>query len=45
MRRRHISAHGRIWLVLAVLLPAILVAALLARQGGPADPPLRISAP
>ncbi len=45
MRRRHISAHARIWLVLAALLPAILVAALLARWTGPAEPPVRISAP
>jgi hypothetical protein len=45
MRRRHISAHARIWLLLAALLPAILVLALVARGDGPAEAPRRLSAP
>ena len=43
MRRRHIITHGRVWLLLAVLLPGILFAALLARQDGPAEAPVRLS--
>ena len=45
MRRRYISLHGRIWLVLAVLLPSILLTAALARQNRPAETPVRIAPP
>lgn len=39
-------AHRRIWLLLAVALPAIVVAALSLRQNGPREaPPVRLSAP
>ena len=46
MRLRHRSAHLRIWLGMAVLLPAILLGAVALRlAGGPADPPQRIAPP
>ncbi len=45
MRRRHISWHGRVWLVLALLLPGILLASVLARQDRPAEAPVRIAPP
>jgi hypothetical protein len=45
MRRRHRAAHGRIWLVLAALLPVLLLGALALRQNGPTEvPPLRLPA-
>ncbi len=37
MRRAHRTAHSRIWTVLAVLLPAILIASMLVRQNGPLE--------
>jgi hypothetical protein len=45
MRRGHRHAHRRIWLALALLLPAILLGGVLLRQTGPADPPVRIAPP
>lgn len=45
MRRRHILFHVRIWLALALLLPAILLASLFARQDRPAEAPRRIAPP
>jgi hypothetical protein len=46
MRRRHRAAHARIWLVLAVLLPTALIAALALRQSGPGErPAVRLEAP
>ncbi len=46
MRLRHRSLHLRIWLGMAVLLPAILLGALTLRlAAGPADPPQRIAPP
>jgi hypothetical protein len=46
MQRRHRSAHRRVWLLLSMLLPALLLAALAFRQNGPAEsPPIRLSEP
>jgi hypothetical protein len=46
MKRRHRIAHGRIWLVLGVLLPATLAVALLGRQPRDIDAPVvRLSTP
>jgi hypothetical protein len=46
MRRRHRIAHRRIWLVLAVLLPAILIIAMTIRRDGPFETPaIRLAAP
>lgn len=46
MQRRHRSAHRRAWIMLSVLLPALLLAALAFRQNGPAEaPPIRLSEP
>lgn len=46
MRRRHRIAHRRIWLVLAVLLPAILIIAMTIRRDGPFEAPaIRLAAP
>ncbi len=46
MQRLHRQAHARIWMVLALLLPAIIVLALVIRQNGPTEaPPVRLSAP
>ena len=39
MQRRHRAAHRLIWLVLAVLLPAILIGAISARRNGPIEAP------
>lgn len=39
MRRGHRTAHARIWMVLAVALPAILIGAMILRQGGPLERP------
>ena len=46
MRRRHRSAHRRVWMLLSALLPALLLAALALRQNGPAEaPPILLSEP
>ena len=46
MQRPHRRAHARIWMVLAVLLPAIIVLALVMRRNGPTEaPPVRLSPP
>jgi hypothetical protein len=45
MRTRHRRVHLRLWLALAVLLPAILLGGAALRQWRPADPPLRLSPP
>lgn len=46
MQRRHRSAHRRAWLLISVLLPALLLAALAFRQNGPAEAPaVRLSEP
>lgn len=37
MQRRFRTAHSRIWTVLAVLLPVMLIAALAMRQTRPVD--------
>lgn len=39
MQRRHRAAHRVIWLVLAVLLPAILIGAMSVRRNGPIEAP------
>lgn len=39
MRRRHRTAHARIWMVLAILLPSVIVAAMVIRQQGPTEAP------
>jgi hypothetical protein len=44
VQRPHRRAHARIWSALIVLLPLVLIAALLMRQSGPGDPPVRLSA-
>ena len=44
--REFTAAHGRIWVVLAVVLPLVMVGALALRQNGPTEaPPVRLSAP
>jgi hypothetical protein len=46
MRRRHRDAHRRIWLLLAVLLPVLLVGAMSIRRDGPFEAPaIRLIAP
>lgn len=46
MRRRHQVAHRRIWLLLAILLPAILIVAMSIRRDGPFEAPaIRLAAP
>jgi hypothetical protein len=45
MPRRRRAAHLRIWLALAAVLPAILVAALLHRAPADAPAALRLDAP
>jgi hypothetical protein len=45
MQTRHRRVHLRIWIGMALLLPAILLAGFVLRQSGPADPPVRIAAP
>ena len=37
MQRRHRTAHARMWIALAIFLPAILIAALAIRQHGPTE--------
>jgi len=39
MQRRHRNAHARIWVILALALPAILIAAFAIRQVGPNEQP------
>jgi hypothetical protein len=39
MKRRHLSAHRTIWLVLAGLLPAVVVLSLMLRPIGPTESP------
>lgn len=45
MQLRHRRAHLAAWCGLALLLPAILVAAAVLRLGTPAQAPTRIAAP
>jgi hypothetical protein len=45
MQTRHRRAHLRIWIGLALLLPALLLGGLALRQSGPADAPVRIAPP
>lgn len=46
MRRAHRNNHARIWMVLVIVLPAILIAAMVLRQQGPTETPaVRIEAP
>ncbi len=46
MQRRHRAAHLRIWLVLAIALPTVLLLALAVRRNGPDEtPPVRLSPP
>ena len=37
MRRRHRTVHYRVWIVLGVLLPLLLVATLALRRNGPTE--------
>ena len=39
MRRRHRGTHRVVWLLLAGLLPAIIVASLVLRPVGPTEAP------
>ena len=39
MLRRHRTAHAYMWKVLAIFLPAMLIAALAIRQHGPTEKP------
>jgi len=45
VRLRHRRLHLRVWLALALLLPAILLGGLALRQDGPADAPVRLAHP
>ncbi len=45
MQRPHRAAHARIWTVLVILLPVILIAAMAVRQTGPIERPARLLAP
>jgi hypothetical protein len=46
MRRGHRRAHRVIWLMLAVMLPAVLLAALAVRPTGPTEAPqIRLAPP
>jgi hypothetical protein len=46
MRRRHRAAHRRIWFVLAVMLPILVLAGVALRPSGPEDaPPVRLAPP
>ena len=42
MKRRHQRWHLRIWMALAVLLPALLLIPVLQRQARPLEPPLQL---
>jgi hypothetical protein len=37
MRRRHRAAHFRVWIVLSVLLPLLLIGTLALRRNGPIE--------
>jgi hypothetical protein len=37
MRRRHRFAHFRVWIVLSVLLPLLLIGTLALRRNGPIE--------
>ena len=39
MRRRHRAAHRRIWMVLAIVLPAVVLGALVPQPDGPREAP------
>ncbi len=43
MKRRHQRWHLRIWIALAILLPAFLLVTGLQRQERPIEPPLQLS--
>jgi len=46
MQRRLRRAHRRIWIVLALLLPLLLLGALALRQGDPREAaPIRLTEP
>ena len=46
MRRRHRAVHRRVWQVLAVLLPLLVLAAVAWRPTGPTQaPPVRLAPP
>jgi hypothetical protein len=46
MRRAHRTAHRRIWALLAVLLPAVLMLSLVARRTGPLEfPSIQLAPP
>jgi hypothetical protein len=46
MRRRHRAMHRTVWVILAVLLPAILIGAMSIRRDGPTEAPaIRLAAP
>jgi hypothetical protein len=46
MQRRHRRAHRRVWIVLALLLPLLLLGALALRQGDPREAaPVRLAEP
>ena len=46
MQRRHRSLHARIWMVLVVVLPAIVLTSLLIRKRLPLDAPaIQLSPP
>ncbi len=46
MRRRHRTAHRRIWFVLAVVLPLLVLAGVALRPSGPDEArPVRLAPP
>ncbi|HEX3350283.1 MAG TPA: hypothetical protein VHS58_19510 [Acetobacteraceae bacterium] len=46
MRRRHRAVHRRVWPVLAVILPLLVIAAVVFRPAGPTQAPaVRLSPP
>jgi|GEM_PF-4718182 len=45
MRLRHRRAHAAAWIALAVLLPALLVAAFALRDGPATEPPRQLAPP
>ena len=46
MRRRHRAAHRKVWMILAVLLPVILIGAMSIRRDGPFEAPaIRLAPP
>ena len=42
MRRGHRTAHARIWMVLAIVLPLLVIAAMVIRQQGPTEAPAKM---